>query len=104
MSRYLKRNFVSKSKTIREKLFIVLTLTLVLCLGTLAKGGQEDSREKLYFECVVIHTGDTLWEIAREYKAENEKTEHMISWIMEINGMRSENIRSGESIIVPMKK
>lgn len=104
MSGYLKRNLVAKSKTIREKLFFVLTLTLVLCLGTLAKGGQNENKVEVYFECVVIRTGDTLWEIAREYKTENEKIEHMITHIMEVNGMRSENIRSGESIIVPIKK
>lgn len=103
MNQCLQKKMVGKSKKLREKVFLLLTLTLIICLGTLAKGGQKDWNGNVYYESVAIHTGDTLWMIAQEYKAEDQKIEHMISEIMEINGMRSENIRSGESIIVPMK-
>ncbi len=83
-------------------MFVLLTMTLILCLGTFAMGGQKEVQIKTYYECVEVHKGDTLWEIAEEYKMDGEKTEHMMDAIMELNGMKNTNIRSGESIIVPV--
>lgn len=91
-------------KKIRERAFLLITLGMILCLGTMALGAQKEQTREIYYEAVFIHSGDTLWQIAKKYKADNEKIEHMISEIMEINGMRSENIISGESLIVPMKR
>ena len=104
MNRCLQREMVKNSKLIREKIFLVLTMTMIICLGTLAMAAQKGKEEKIYFECVAINNGDSLWKIAQKYKAEDQKIEHMIYEIMEVNGMRSENIRSGDSIIVPVKK
>lgn len=91
-------------RRIRRKAFLLITLGMILCLGTMALGAQREQTQRVYYEAVFIHSGDTLWQIAKEYKADNEKIEHMISEIMKINGMRSENIISGESLIVPIKK
>ncbi len=104
MNQSTQRKMVRKSKMIREKVFLLLTLAMIICLGTLALGAQKDKSREVYYEKVAIHYGDTLWKIAETYKSEEQKVEHMISQIMELNGMCSENIRSGESIIVPMVK
>lgn len=104
MNQCLQRKMVRSSKMIREKVFLLLTLTMIISLGTLAMGAQKGREEKVYFECVAIQNGDSLWKIALEYKAEDQRIEHMIYEIMKVNGMCSENIRSGDSIIVPVKK
>lgn len=104
MNQCLMRKVVGKSRMIREKILLLLTLTMIICLGPLALAAQKGKDGEVYYECVMIHSGDTLWKIAEKYKDEEQKIEHMISEIMRINGMRSGNIRSGESIIVPTRK
>lgn len=85
-------------------MFVMLTMALILCLGTLAMGGQKGIQTKTYYECVKVEKGDTLWEIAEEYRMDGEKTEHMIEAILEVNGLENANVRAGESIIVPVTK
>lgn len=103
MNRCLQRKLIRKSKCIRKKIFLVLTVAMIICLGTLAMAAQSEKKSEVYYESVSIHQGDTLWNIAQKYKSKEQKTEHMIYEIMQINGMCSENIRSGDSIIVPIK-
>lgn len=89
---------------VRGRAFFLLTVSLILCLGTISLGAQKGKEHVVYYENITIHSGDTLWEIAKKYKSEGEKIEHMICEIMELNGMCSENIMSGESLIVPVKR
>ena len=51
-----------------------------------------------------MQKGDTLWEIAEEYKMDGTETEQMVDEIMEVNGLKNTNVRTGESIIVPVTK
>lgn len=104
MERRTQRRVVRKSRKIRKNTFVLLTMALVLCLGTLAMGGEKGVQTKTYYECVQVEKGDTLWEIAEEYKMSGTDTEHMVDEIMAINGMSHANIRAGESIIVPVTK
>lgn len=82
---------------------VVLTVLLPFA-GTMAMGGQEAKETKTYYENVQIHTGDTLWDLAKEYKLDEKKTEQMVADIMELNAMSSSNIRAGEKIIIPIEK
>ncbi len=100
----MQRRVVRKSRNIRKNTFVLLTLAMILCLGTFAMAAQTGKQEKTYYESVLICPGDTLWEIAQEYKQEDEKTEHMVKEIMACNHMKTTNIRSGESIIVPVTR
>lgn len=104
MERRTQRRVVRKSRKIRKKMFVMLTMALILCLGTLAMGGQKGIQTKTYYECVKVEKGDTLWEIAEEYRMDGEKTEHMVDSILEVNGLKDTNIQAGESIIVPVTK
>ena len=103
MERRTQRRVVRKSRKIRKNTFLLLTMALILCLGTLAMGGQKGIQTKTYYECVQVEKGDTLWEIAEEYRMDGEKTEHMVEAILEVNGLKDANVQAGESIIVPDK-
>ena len=104
MERRTQRRVVRKSRKIRKNTFVLLTMALILCLGTLAMGGQKGIQTKTYYECVQVEKGDTLWEIAEEYRMDGEKTEHMVEAILEVNGLKDANVQVGESIIVPVTK
>lgn len=104
MKKRTQNRIVRKSGKIRKHTFLLLTMALILCLGTFAMGGERDVQTKTYYECIQIEKGDTIWGIAEEYKMDGEKTERMVDAIMELNGMKNANVRSGESIIVPVTK
>ncbi len=103
MERRTRRRVVRKSRKIRENTFFLLTMAMMLCLGTFALGAQTGTSAETYYEAVQIEKGDSLWKIAEEYKAAGQKTEHMMREILEINGIEITNIQAGESIIVPMR-
>ena len=67
-------------------------------------GAQKGRETKTYYKSVVIQKGDTIWDIAKEYKAERQKTEQMVDAIYEVNGLKTANIRTGENIIVPVTR
>ena len=104
MERRTQRRVVRKSRKIRKNVFLLLTLALILCLGTFAMGAQKGRETKTYYKSVVIQTGDTIWDIAKEYNAEGQKTEQMVDAIYEVNGLKTANIRTGENIIVPVTR
>ena len=93
-------NLVGK---VHRRVFFLLVVIMIICLGTITLGAQKGQESVVYYENVTIHSGDTLWEIAKQYKSQEEKIEHMVCEIMEINAMCSENIMSGQSLIVPIK-
>ena len=102
MERRTQRRIVRKSRKFRKNTFLLLTMALILCLGTLAMGGEKGVQTKTYYESVQVQKGDSLWEIAEEYKLDGTDTERMVDEIMELNGMKNTNVRAGESIIVPV--
>ena len=104
MERRTQRRVVRKSRKIRKNTFVLLTMALILCLGTLAMGGEKGVQTKTYYECVQVQRGDTIWKIAEEYKMEGEDTERMVDEILQVNGLKNTNVRAGESIIVPVTK
>ena len=95
--------FMQKPLKVQGKEVIALALAMVLCLCSIVFGGQKRQESEVHYESVAIHSGDTLWSIAKSYSVENDTIEHMILEIMKVNGMRSENIRSGDRLIVPVK-
>lgn len=99
-----RRRMVRRSRKARKNFLILLTVVLITGIGTIAMGAQTQKTEEVYYESVLIHSGDTLWDIAAEYKADGEKTEHMVDKIQKLNQMRSGHIRAGERILVPVTK
>lgn len=99
-----RRRAVRKSRELRRKMFFIMTITMILSLGTFALGGQGNQTTRTVYESVVIHSGDTIWSIAEEYKMEKENIEHMVDKIMKMNDLCSSNIKAGQRIIVPVEE
>ncbi len=83
---------------------LLLTVVLILGIGTLVFGGQKKVETKVHYQTVQIHSGDTLWKIAQTYRLETEKTEQMVEDILTLNSMKNTNIQSGQRIIVPVRQ
>lgn len=65
-----RRRMVRRSRKARKNFLILLTVVLITGIGTIAMGAQTQKTEEVYYESVLIHSGDTLWDIAAEYKAD----------------------------------
>ena len=59
-----RRRMIRKSRKARKNALLVLTMTLVVGLGTIAMGAQGGKAGEVCYESVLIHPGDTLWTIA----------------------------------------
>ncbi len=83
-----------------KKLFVVGIIILsifVLGIGVL---GDHQSEHALVE--VTVKKGDTLWEIAKEYKEEGEDIRAFIYEIKKENNLQSVNIQPGETILIPV--
>ena len=98
------RKLKRKSRKLRRRGFLVLTAAMILCFVSLAAAAPRGNGGEVYYESVEIGYGDTLWSIAAEYAENGETTEHKVREILKFNGMKTENIRSGEKILVPVRE
>ncbi len=95
----------------RRTFFFLLALTLIVVFGigfgfgTLMTRAEEPEKTPAYkyYSNIEIKSGDTLWDIADTYmdRAYYENRSDYISEVMKINGLSSDKLISGESLIVP---
>lgn len=93
-----------KKKSIWYQKCMVLTILLMLTGCGIVLGAEGKQKEKVYYESVEIHWGDSLWSIAKKYRSEEETTEQMVEKIWALNDLKNENICAGDHILVPITK
>ncbi len=108
---------IARNRKRREAIFrtqlvlLLITVTLILFLsifmvGSVMSDAQSDTFEPQfkYYKSVTVHADDTLWDIARDYYAEDQYSDmsEYISEICSINRLGNVNmIKSGEELIIP---
>lgn len=102
------RDYKRRRQVYLNKLFLcfaaVLTAAVIgiLGIGQLADAHEESGHqgESLY-KSIQIQDGDTLWEIAEEYKtSEYESIYDYIDDLMAINGLVTDQIQEGQYLTV----
>lgn len=86
----------------KKVVFFVITILLVSLAATMVLGETKPRNTRVYYESVLISKGDTLWNIAEEYKVDGVRTKTYVKEIMELNHIKNENIVSGQKILVPV--
>lgn len=94
---------MKKGKMMCRILTVILTILVTISFCVLVFGGEPQVERKVVYKQVEICAGDTLWDLAEEYKMADVKTEHMIDSIMTVNGMSSTNIKAGHSLLIPIE-
>lgn len=102
MEERLQRRIRNKNREMKRICVLVAVILWLISIGTIAMAAQ--AKKTIYYESVRVSYGDTLWDIAKKYKEEKENTEHMVRKIKELNGMITDNICSGERILIPIVK
>lgn len=84
-------------------LLFMLVLSSVYLMIT-AFTPQPDDAEASYIteQTVLVRTGDTLWEIAKENNPEQKNVRKWVDEIMEYNEMTNATVYPGEKIILPL--
>ena len=97
-----RRRMVRRSRKARKNFLILLTVVLITGIGTIAMGAQTQKTEEVYYESVLIHSGDTLWDIADTYMGTAyDDREDYIDEVKAINHITEDALQAGSYIIVP---
>ena len=101
------KNKVSKEKRKKIKFnpfkftkMICLTLVLAAAMSFFFKSTASGYTGAEYRE-VVVHHGDTLWDISKEYCV-NENIQKVVYEIRRINNMKHSDIYPGQKIKIPL--
>jgi|GEM_PF-374416 len=101
MNTHIKRRYriVSRKRFSAFLLSLVILCTAVLGLVSATQTARGMS-ETVYTE-VLVQTGDTLWELAKEYGPKEQDVRQTVYTICRINEMEAEDLQAGQKILIP---
>jgi hypothetical protein len=79
--------------------FLVAILAVLVAFGSVS-AATDDPGTPLRTRTVVVHTGDTLWEIAADIAGPGE-TRAMVQRIEELNALPGAGLQAGQRLAVP---
>lgn len=95
----------------RFYLFVISFLISILFSGffvinatALNKDNFNLLEEEIYVEKILIKKGDTLWNIALEYKDDYIDVRDMVEMIKDLNNLKTSEIYIGNIIKIPIRK
>ncbi|MGG4396323.1 LysM peptidoglycan-binding domain-containing protein [Paenibacillus thiaminolyticus] len=103
MHQPVERNLYNRRKLVRA--ILLFGLLFLLCAGIVQAWGDDDTvseQTSLVTERVLVQPGDSLWEIATEYKPNGMDTREYIYKIIQLNDLRGQTLQSGIVINVPI--
>jgi len=87
----------------RKYVSILITLIMIISAANLSFGNTKSKNENVHYEVVEIVKGDTLWHIAQTYKDDDSSTNEYIALIKEFNNMKTNVLKVGQSLIIPVQ-
>jgi len=108
--RRIRNNKIRRRCQLRHHMMMFIG-TIILIAGlsvsffsfkTKAQNGTEEVAYK-YYKSIVVESGDTIWDYAKEYANENyyDSYESYIKEVIRINAMQDDSIQSGQYLIIP---
>lgn len=85
--------------TISAIMFVMIIFTVIMS-SSLKTNAKENPNNKKIYTSIIINSGDTLWDIANEYKPDDMSSKEYIKEIKEINSLSSDNIHSGNYLMI----
>ena len=93
------RSFKRYLQTAVVMIFFALVLTGFISINNTAKAEAIPEPER-YYTSIRIQPGDTLWEIASDFKWEGQSIQEYIGEVMEMNHLSSEQITAGQYLMI----
>ena len=85
--------------TISAIMFIMIIFTVIMSTS-LKTNANENTKNKKIYTSISIKSGDTLWDIANEYKPDDMSSKDYIKEIKEINSLSSDSIHTGNYLMI----
>lgn len=79
---------------------VLALLATLFCLGTFLGVRQAAARPAPVYRTVRVQSGDTLWDIAREFGDGRTDIRKLVWEIQVMNGLRSATIHPGQLLVV----
>ena len=102
--RFINERMFAEVLKMRKYVFIFITIIAVFSIAGISFGNTGSSNHIAHYKSIDVTTGDTLWEIAQDYKQEHVSTTEYVSIIKDFNNMRNDTIKIGQQIIIPIYK
>ena len=102
-----KRKNIKIKSRLRFSIFIItLTILTITCASTLIGLNNVNGETEQNYICVQVVAGETLWELADQYKSKNMDTREAVYLIQEENNLKTADIEVGQiiKINVPIEK
>lgn len=89
----------------KRNMIILLATVMLITIGSIVFGStfssaKNDEEFEVYYKSVEIEQGDSLWNIAKEYKAEDQSIVEYIEELRELNNLTSDTIHEGQHLVV----
>ena len=88
----------------RNMIFLLATVMIItigsVIFGSTFSSAKNDEEYKTCYKSIEIQKGDSLWNIAEEYKSETESTVEYINAHMDLNNLTSDMIHEGQYLVV----
>lgn len=101
------RRHTERQKRSRLTGTLICVVLSVICFITLdgfmtsAHGDVRKEPETFQvYESITVESGDTLWDLAEEYRSEEESVTEYVHILQEINSLSGDTIKAGDRIIV----
>lgn len=73
---------------------------IIIAIILLAITSKSVSKSKKEYEEYIVQEGDTLWNIALEYKDEKQDTREYIYELKKLNNMNTSELKTNEKIMI----
>lgn len=94
--------FISTRKVFIIAGIIIITFLYILISHKDSPATSASNASTKYYKCITIEEGDTLWDIANEYKTEEyASTQDYIDEVLSINNLNTDVIVDGTNLLVP---
>jgi len=86
--------------------FTIFMVIMILCLftaiGQITGFNIASSTSMSQYNCVEVKSGDTLWNLASEYKPDNKDVREVVYDICNVNDMQADDLTTGQKILIPV--
>ncbi len=85
-----------------KKIIFIILLIIFILPNYILLGSTKNSLQPTHYEKVLIKSGDSLYSISYTYNTSNMTDKEFVKYIKKFNGLKSNDIYYGNSIIIPM--
>lgn len=96
-----------KQQNSKKKMMMLLATVLFITIGSIGFGSSfsdaHESKEEqtIVYKSILIQSGDTLWDIAQEYKTNDyESTQDYVDELKRLNSLESDQIQESKYLTV----